>query len=106
MTLADAGVFYDRLPANTFMESWSSYPGADNRYEIRIILLLPDDKVGLTDYTDIRMELYLQAEMVIDRFSDMKTWKQPQILIGGDQRSVEARLELHVYLWKVNQSGC
>lgn len=91
--------FYDRLPANTHLYSWQyGYSAIDDGYEIRVVLLLPDDKRNLTEYKEVRMEMYIQAELVIDHFSDLRMWKQPHIEIcGSDSRTVEAYLNLYVF---------
>lgn len=97
MTVLDTGNFYALLPEGCHLYTWSmEAPFGNNLYQMKVVLLLPDDKQGLTDLAEIRMEMYIQAETLIHRFRDFRMWKNPHIEIAGDSHGIEAYCELFI----------
>lgn len=89
--------FYERLPEGCHLYTYHYESlGAAIIYTIKVVLLLPPDKMHLTDPAEVRMEMYIQAETLIWKFRDLDMWKNPDIHIAGDGRFTEGWCELYV----------
>jgi hypothetical protein len=83
--------------------------GKPSFQELRLdILLLHPPGTISADNREVRSELYLQAESIIEiiKRGHVQFITVPRITLGGTEGAIEGTLELHlVCLWKVNQLG-
>lgn len=112
----DAPDFQNMISGFGIISSWSvdmsyginiKFKPSFQELRLDIVLLHPPGTIS-ADNREVRSELYLQAESIIELVKQhhVQFITVPRITLGGTEGAIEGTLVLHlVYLWKVNQLG-